>query len=58
MYPKKVRQHQCPICKDWHEGRYQLCEACQEAQAEAEANDESDYDYATDDFNFEVRNRR
>ena len=47
--------HRCPICGNWHDGRYQLCGECVLKQEE---EDEDAYDYTTDDFNSEVRRGR
>lgn len=50
---EEYREHQCPLCGTWHVGKHAVCEKCED-----EVDDDLDYNYTTDDFNYEVRNGR
>ena len=49
-YNDSLSDKWCPLCKDWHNGKYQVCDDCQEAAS-------NEYDYAEDDMNYMIANK-
>lgn len=47
------KEHPCPICGEWHRGDYQVCDKCQLREELEYLDAQIDYDYVTDDFNYD-----